>query len=187
MAVLGILALALLVFSGCAEVLALEDGDGENTCGAEGAACSLDLNFGETPVPSPEETPDLNAAEPSPEESPEAAEGPEIEILEFSTDKNTYASNEEIKASLVVESSEQVNAVKVNLLGVLVGGTYRVSAEREMDLAMGEKRIEISAMTPYCTSGCGGVHPGEYDVKVEIEKDWEVLAEASLKINLVKG
>jgi len=180
MAVFGILVFGLLVFSGCAELLALEEAEGENTCGNGEETCSFDLNFEETPAPTPEETPDLNAGVAEPKE------GLEVKITEFFIDKNTYASSEPVNAVLVVRSSEQVNGVKVKLLGVFVRGTYRVSVERKMDLAMGEKRVELNARTPYCTSGCGGVHPGEYEIKVEIEKGGEILAESSLKINLVK-
>jgi hypothetical protein len=112
---------------------------------------------------------------------------PVIEILSFSTDKNTYSSHEEMKILLLLKSSKEIENITVNVWGIKPYNYAYINESKTLNLKRGENEIVFLARTPYCTSGCGGVYPGLYDLYAEVFMNDEKIANTTTKINLVQG
>ena len=108
-----------------------------------------------------------------------------IEITEFTTDKEVYGSYEEVKMTIVAVSPEAIENAEINVAGINPYQHAYVDESRIVNLSMGENEITFSDKTPSCTSGCGGVYPGPYDITARISVNGTLLAEASLTITLV--
>jgi hypothetical protein len=150
-------------------------------CGTAGCPV-LAGNLQATPTPVPEKTPELKAIQ-----TPEDNKALEMEILEFSTDKNVYSSNQKLKAFIVLNSNKAAGRVTARLHGINAQGTDRIDSLKEMELKEGENSIEFLETTPYCTAGCSGVFPGPYQLLIEISDESGLLAQALTAIELVKG
>jgi hypothetical protein len=178
-----VLALFCIIFAGMIAAFALgEIKSLESTpCGT--ASCPRPAeNLKATNTPAPEKSPELKTT-PAQEEN----KALEIEILEFSTDKNVYSSSQQLKATIILEASRAGNGITARLHGINAQGSDKVDDSRILDLNEGINTVEFLETTPYCTSGCGGVFPGPYQLLIEISGESELLAQASAAIELIKG
>ncbi|MEM5879139.1 MAG: hypothetical protein QXU74_01460 [Candidatus Aenigmatarchaeota archaeon] len=111
----------------------------------------------------------------------------EIEILNFTTDKNTYSSYEDMKISLLIKSSKDLENVTIRVWGIKPRNYAYINDSKIVNLKEGENEITFTEKTPYCTSGCGGVYPGPYDLNAEVWINGKSVANSTKTINLVKG
>lgn len=117
--------------------------------------------------------------------SVETTKSPVIEIVKFVTDKKTYSSQEQMKILVVVKSSENVESIKASVWGIMPQRYAYVNYSKIADLSGGENEITFFGVTPYCTSGCGGVYPGPYEIHAEIFVEDILTANSTETINLV--
>jgi hypothetical protein len=110
-----------------------------------------------------------------------------VEVLNFSTDKKTYGSYEDMKISVLLKSSKNLENVSVNVFGIRPRVYAYVNETKIVNLKKGENEVVFLAKTPYCTSGCGGVYPGPYDLYVKVFVNGEEIANSKTTINLVQG
>jgi hypothetical protein len=111
----------------------------------------------------------------------------EIEILKFTTDKKTYGSYEEMKISVLLKSPKDVENVAINVFGIMPRVYAYVNESKIVNLKEGENEIVFLTKTPYCTSGCGGVYPGPYDLYAKVFFKGEEVTNSTTTINLVQG
>ena len=109
----------------------------------------------------------------------------EIEIKEFKTDKETYGSYEEIQISLKVFSKNEIKDVEIKIKGIQPGRYAYINEFKVVNLAEGENAVFFEAQMPYCTSGCGGVFPGPYDIYANIFVEEDLIESAITTINLI--
>lgn len=107
-----------------------------------------------------------------------------LKITDFTTDKKTYTSNEGLEASLTVLSSKEIKGVVIKLTGIKPHARSYINGSQTVDLNLGENKIVFTEKTPYCTSGCGGVYPGPYDLNIEIFIKENLIASSTVSINL---
>lgn len=91
-----------------------------------------------------------------------------IEITEFETDKNNYKSQETIIVTLNVFSPEDIEQTKIKLTGIRPYNYAYIDSSKRINLKKGDNKIVFEEKAPYCTSGCGGVFPGPYDLEAGI-------------------
>lgn len=108
----------------------------------------------------------------------------DIKITEFKTDKTNYISREEIKFSLKVLSQSDLKNAEIKIKGIKPYQYPYINESRIYDLKTGENIIETKASAPNCTSGCGGVYPGPYDIYVEIFINNKLITQSKTTINL---
>jgi len=113
------------------------------------------------------------------------SESYDVKIVRFTTDKNTYSSYEALKADVVIKSGAEINEASVRLVGIKPYGYAYVDESKVVRLSRGENKIAFSAKTPACTSGCGGVYPGQYKISVEVMVGNDIVASSEREINLV--
>ena len=109
----------------------------------------------------------------------------DIKISEFSTNKETYGSYEEMIVSVVVVSSKNLKNVTINLFGIQPYRFAYINESKTVDIAAGKTQISFAVKTPSCTSGCGGVYPGSYEIHTEVLIDGMVVAKSTKNITLV--
>jgi len=144
-------------------------------------------------------TKDIEMPETSPEQSPEPTqeatleETPQLEgtvtgvqISEFTLNKETFSSNDEVQATIVIETGMEITGASARLYGIKASGINRIDSLNITDLLEGKNTVEFNTKTPNCTTGCGGVYPGQYGLTVEIIKDGEVLATSTKTIGLTE-
>ncbi len=111
-----------------------------------------------------------------------------VEIsLSILTDRNEYGSNEEAVITVVANSSKNIEGAVVKVWGIAPYGSNYIEVQKIFDLIEGENRAKFVAETPYCTSGCGGVYPGPYDLYASIEYNGEELTGGIITIMLTKN
>ncbi|MFH1234937.1 MAG: hypothetical protein V1493_04985, partial [Candidatus Diapherotrites archaeon] len=93
-------------------------------------------NLQATPTPVPEKTPELKATQ-----APEENKALELEIMEFSTDKNTYSSSQQLKASVVLNSSKAASGITARLHGINANGLDKVDDSKTIDLNAGQNLV----------------------------------------------
>jgi hypothetical protein len=80
--------------------------------------------------------------------------------------------------------AEKENAlVRVN--GIKPRGYSYIDLLEAVNLSEGENEFVLTATTPSCTSGCGGVLPGYYGIDVQLLNGSEVLCNTSFQIELI--
>ena len=72
----------------------------------------------------------------------------EVQILNFSTDKSTYSSKETLKATVIINSSIQLNGVRVNLWGIKPRGHAYINDTKIVNLSAGENEITFPSYYP---------------------------------------
>ncbi len=116
-----------------------------------------------------------------------AAESIEIDISDFSSDKEEYKSHEEIKLSVSVQSSEKAENIAVRVWGIRPRSYSYIDSTKAVSLEKGNNEILFDEKAPPCTSGCGGVNPGPYDIHAEILADGEIVSDSKITIDLARG
>jgi len=111
---------------------------------------------------------------------------PEV-TLSITSDKNTYSSHEPIVFTITANCSEAIEDAVIRVYGIRPRSAYYLDNFEVFDLEKGINTVTFDETTPNCTSGCGGVYPGPYDVNVSLELNNKLLAEAQTIIELVKG
>jgi hypothetical protein len=109
-----------------------------------------------------------------------------IEIIEFKTNKEIYSSREELNAEIIVKSNLDFDNIVVRFYGISVYSRYYIQDEKEIFLVKGENNINFNVITPSCTSGCGGVYPGPYDLFIDIFVDNEKVSNTNKIIELTR-
>lgn len=107
--------------------------------------------------------------------------------LEISTDKAEYGSHEEVYINLIISSPENIENALVKVWGIAPRSTNYIEDEQTVSLQRGENTIQFVEETPNCTSGCGGVTPGEYVLYASVDVNSETVAEAETKITLISN
>jgi hypothetical protein len=110
-----------------------------------------------------------------------------VEITKFTTDKEKYGSYEEMKIYVTIKSSKNFGNVKVNVFGIKPHNYAYINDSKIVNLTTGENEIIFSEKTPYCTSGCGGVYPGPYNLHAEVFLDEKLISTSFTTIELVSG
>lgn len=108
----------------------------------------------------------------------------EVEIISFESDKASYGSSEEINFNAKIVSYSDINNIKLEIKGIKPYNTNYIDVAEVHNLVKGENDITLSAKTPYCTSGCGGVRPGAYKINLEVFSEDELIANETLAIEL---
>lgn len=108
-----------------------------------------------------------------------------VSVFSFSSNKKTYGSNEQMAISLLLESSKRVENVRVRVFGIKPYGHAYVDRTEHVNLSVGKNEITMTAETPYCTAGCGGVYPGPYDIYVNVFIGDVLAANARTTITLI--
>jgi hypothetical protein len=108
----------------------------------------------------------------------------QVEIKDFTTDKDIYGSNEELRASSTVLSPGGIKGVMIKLIGIKPNNYAYINSSQTVDLNSGENEIIFIVITPHCTSGCGGVYPGPYDLNVEVFVEEKLVASSTVSITL---
>lgn len=108
-----------------------------------------------------------------------------VQIINFTTDKKTYSSFEEMKIFVKLISKKDLENVTLKVWGIKPRNYAYINESKTLNLKKGENEIIFLAKTPYCTSGCGGVYPGPYDLFLEVESESKIVAKSSLTINLI--
>jgi len=109
----------------------------------------------------------------------------EIEIKEFKTDKENYGSHEKVQFSVKIWSKKDIDEAEIKITGIQPYQRFYINKAKITSLTAGENIFYIEAETPYCTSGCGGVYPGPYDVYASIFIGGKLIQSAENSINLV--
>ena len=109
----------------------------------------------------------------------------EIEIKEFKTDKENYGSHEKVQFSVKIWSKKDIDEAEIKITGIQPYQRFYIDKAKITSLTAGENIFYIEAETPYCTSGCGGVYPGPYDVYASIFIGGKLIQSAENSINLV--
>ncbi|MGM5488427.1 MAG: hypothetical protein ACQESG_05750 [Nanobdellota archaeon] len=99
--------------------------------------------------------------------SEEGNQASDIEIMSFSTDNKTYGSYEKVNANAIVRSSAD-QTITARLSGIKPHTNPYIDESKIINLSEGENEIHFTATTPHCTSGCGGVYPGPYQLTLEL-------------------
>lgn len=108
-----------------------------------------------------------------------------ITIENFSTHKAVYGSREKIEFRTDIRSVGR-QTVKIEISGIKPGAYAYLNITQEAELEKGDNKLSFSALTPACTSGCGGVLPGNYNTDLKVNSaTGELLGSAILKIELV--
>ncbi len=111
-------------------------------------------------------------------------ENVEVEIISFESDKESYGSNEKINFNANVISSSDIDNIKLEVNGIKPYNKNYIQVAKIHNLTKGDNNIKFSAKTPSCTSGCGGVRPGSYDINIEVFSGDELMANETLAIEL---
>lgn len=108
-----------------------------------------------------------------------------VKILAFRTDKDVYASNEEMTLFLSLYSAAEINNVLIRVVGVKsTKGIYYVSSSSTMNLTAGENNLILSKQLPAC-SKCAGINQGTYFINLSVTYDGEVI-EATHSIGITQ-
>jgi hypothetical protein len=109
-----------------------------------------------------------------------------VEIISFSSDKTTYGSHEEMSFDVQLASRTAVKGLEARVYGIKPYQQNYVNIQKSLDIDAGQTEFTLSAKTPACTSGCGGVYPGPYKILLEIYLQEDLISSSELTINLVK-
>lgn len=110
-----------------------------------------------------------------------------LTILEFSTDKEIYSSFEDMYVRIVIFSESQLNNVSIQLIGIKPRQYAYVNDSKQITLLAGRNEVLFVEKTPYCTSGCGGVYPGPYQIEVRVYHRGKLIANSSKTIHLTSS
>ncbi|MFP4423948.1 MAG: hypothetical protein ACLFP2_01825 [Candidatus Woesearchaeota archaeon] len=108
----------------------------------------------------------------------------DVRIINFETEKYAYGSHENLKATVKIESAIKAGG-KARLIGIKPHTYHHIDNTKRLDLNKGENKIVFNVKTPHCTSGCGGVYPGPYDITIQLSLNDTVVAESTKTIELV--
>lgn len=107
-----------------------------------------------------------------------------VQISSFETDKEVYGSHENLEATIQLESAKETE-LKARLIGIIPYNFAHIDESKTLNLTQGKNEIVFNTKTPHCTSGCGGVYPGPYELTIELVADDEVVANSNTTIELV--
>jgi len=92
--------------------------------------------------------------------------------ISVETDKAVYGSYEGVLVKVVVVSPSDLDGT-LKVWGIRPGSFAHINQTKPVSLKRGENEFVFQAQTPRCTSGCGGVYPGPYEVVAELWIDGE--------------
>lgn len=106
-----------------------------------------------------------------------------LEIKSILLDKSEYGSLEDVLFKVTI-NSQKTEECEIKIKGIKPSQTYYIDISKEVKVVSGENNYELVAKTPRCTSGCGGVRPGEYEMIGEIICNRELKDNFNFKILL---
>ncbi len=109
-----------------------------------------------------------------------------VKIAEFNTDKDNYSSYEEIKLGVNLIAETEIKNAEIRITGIKPYQIAYIKETKVADLPKGESTILFEAQAPSCTSGCGGVYPGPYNISAEIFVEDTLIGSETTKIELVE-
>ncbi len=150
-------------------------------------------------------SPDLQSGGQSDEDVDDAGSGPEAEpnatdeqpdaqnieeplavsIVSFTSDEQVYGSSDKMVFSIVINSSAAVENASISIHGIKPYRRAYVDDTKTAALDFGTNSINFTETAPYCTSGCGGVYPGPYEINAQVFVDDVIVANSSITVNLV--
>jgi hypothetical protein len=110
-----------------------------------------------------------------------------VEITEFKADKPVYSSHEKIELEINLIAETEVENAEIKITGIKPHQVAYIKEEKIVDLPKGETTISVEAQAPSCTSGCGGVYPGPYDINAEVLIEEVIIDSWTTTIELVEG
>ncbi len=108
-----------------------------------------------------------------------------IEILSFETGKATYSSYENITFFISIKSPSNKEGVTLSIKGIKPYNRAYINLKEAIELKKGLNNLSFSDKTPHCTSGCGGVYPGPYDINLNVMEGNKTISNDTLTINLI--
>ncbi|MFT4303985.1 MAG: hypothetical protein ACMXYG_05435 [Candidatus Woesearchaeota archaeon] len=108
----------------------------------------------------------------------------QIEIIEFKSDKEVYSSREDIKFTLIFNSNIENKELSLNINGIRPINYEYIKLFQIYKLKLGRNEVKMTGTAPYCTTGCGGVTPGAYEIIATLKDEEMVIAQKSTVINL---
>jgi hypothetical protein len=111
----------------------------------------------------------------------------DTKITVFGTDKKSYSSREKIFFSVNIVAERDVENAQVKVSGIKPYQTPYINEIRPVNLKKGENKIIVEAIAPSCTTGCGGIYPGAYDVIAELFVENILIDRSTSSINLVEN
>lgn len=106
--------------------------------------------------------------------------------LNLSADKEIYHSSEEMELETIIETSTKLENLTIKIYGIKDrGGNYRVSGEKIVNINPPGTNEIFEFNMPSCY-GCAGVSTGDYEIKMEIIQNGEVIGNFSKKVKLEK-
>lgn len=108
-----------------------------------------------------------------------------IQISSFELNKEVYSSYEDVSFKIVIDSSSRVDNAELNIKGIKLRNIYYLHVSEAIDLKKGTNNFLLRATTPRCTSGCGGVNPGDYELVASLVINESVFSEIESIITLV--
>ncbi|MFH1294755.1 MAG: hypothetical protein ABIH90_02320 [Candidatus Aenigmatarchaeota archaeon] len=87
--------------------------------------------------------------------------------ISVETNKAVYGSYEGVLVKVVVVSPSDLDGT-LKVWGIRPGSFAHINQTKSVNLKKGENEFVFQAQTPKCTSGCGGVYPGPYQVVAEL-------------------
>lgn len=108
----------------------------------------------------------------------------EIKIGDFLSDKNIYGSREKIYFTLEIWSESNIEKALIKIKGIEPYNYAYINKSKEIILYPGKNTFVVEAEAPSCTSGCGGVSSGAYDIHSEIIINNQTIDRAEITINL---
>lgn len=100
----------------------------------------------------------------------------DFEVVSFVTGRDSYGSSEEADFMIEVYSPEKINST-IMITGVSPYGRPKMKEIEEQELNKGMNSIVIKSKTPSCTTGCGGVKPGNYTMTLKVTAGKKILLE----------
>ncbi len=109
-----------------------------------------------------------------------------IGSIELTMDKEAYISHEDVEMTLNLEVDNEIENAEIRITGIKPHQTAYIRETKVVDLKEGENTIVIVVKAPSCTSGCGGVYPGPYDIEAEVFVDEGLAGQTLTTITLAE-
>ena len=107
---------------------------------------------------------------------------PKIQNISVSTDANVYHSNDLMKITVSILSSESIDNLSLMVEGIVgSSGKARLNETRQVNLTKGRNDILINYTMPVC-SRCAGLPPGAYAINVTLLQENSTIGTASHSI-----
>ena len=91
---------------------------------------------------------------------------PEIDVIDFGTEKGLYHSGEIMNIFAKIDSNIELENVSLRFYGIYASRN-RLDQIKMVDLKKGENSIDLDYNAPRCY-GCSGIKPGTYQINLDV-------------------